>query len=112
MVPPCWAANSDIISCILERYTPGMLLQHPNQRLESTRHVDVFVDDTSLGITQTAMDRFNPKPSDPVQKGQDLYSQIQLNTQFYSRLLFTTGGLLAIHKGLAFRSLAEYIAFI
>lgn len=106
---PCWDTNSDVISSIFERYTPGMLLQHPNQFLESNRHGDVFVDDTSLGITQTAMDRFHPKPSDPVQKGHNLYVQTQLNTQFYSRLLFTTGGLLAIHKCLAYILIFQWI---
>ena len=93
----------------MERYTPGMLLQHPSQNLTSHRHLDAFVDDTSLGLTQTAYDNFNPSPEDPVQKGPDLYSQAQMNTQFYSRLLFTTGGLLAIHKCVAFILLFQWI---
>ena len=100
--PPCWAANSDVISCVMERHTPGMLLEHPNKKIVSHRHIDAFVDDSSLGITRTAYDKFEPLPDDPVQKGQDLYDQARLNTQFYSRLLFTTGGLLAIHKCLAY----------
>ena len=108
-LPPCWAANSDVISTVMERYTPGMLLEHPNRSTQSHRHIDVFVDDSSLGITKTAYDKFNPKPADPVPKGKDLYEQAQLNTQFYSRLLFTTGGLLAIHKCIAYILLFEWI---
>ena len=71
--PPCWAANSDIISRAMERYTPGMLLQHPNQQLQSYHHLDAFVDDTSLGLTQTAYQQFNPPPNAPVPKGTSLY---------------------------------------
>ena len=100
--PPCWAANSDVISCVMEKYTPGMKLQHPNQNTISHRHIDIFVDDSSLGITQSAYDSFHPEPTDPVQKGATLYDQAKLNAQFYSRLLFTTGGLLAIHKCIAY----------
>ena len=107
--PPCWAANSDIISCAMERHTPGMLLQHPNQLLQSHRHLDAFVDDTSLGLTQTAYQNFDPPPNAPVPKGTSLYHQAQLNTQFYSRLLFTTGGLLAIHKCVAYLLLFTWI---
>ena len=107
--PPCWAENSDIISCVMERFTPGMLLQHPNQQLESHRHLDAFVDDTSLGLTQTSYNNFSPPPDAPVAKGDSLYHQAQLNTQFYSHLLFTTGGLLAIHKCVAYILLFVWI---
>ena len=100
--PPRWAANSDIISCVMERYSPGMLIQHPNLTLESNRHIDAFVDDSSIGITDTAYTNFHPRPGDPVSKGRDLYQQTQFNTQFYCRLMFTTGGLLAIHKCVAY----------
>ena len=106
--PPCWAANSDVISCVMEKHTPGMLIEHPNRQISSHRHVDVFVDDSSLGITKTAFDNFNPDSNAPVKKGKDLYEQAQLNTQFYSRLLFTTGGLLAIHKCIAYILLFEW----
>ena len=100
--PPCWAANSDVISCVVEKYTPGMQLMHPNQSITSHRHIDAFVDDSSLGVTQSAYNAFHPEPTDPVQKGSTLYEQAKLNAQFYSRLLFTTGGLLAIHKCIAY----------
>ena len=100
--PPYWATNSDVISCVMERFTPGMLLEHPNQQQSSHRHIDAFVDDSSIGVTQSAYDAFSPHPDDPIQKGVDLYDQARLNTQFYSRLVFTTGGLLAIHKCLAY----------
>ena len=107
--PPCWAANSDVISTVMEAHTPGMLLEHPNGSVQSHRHIDVFVDDSSLGITRTAYDQFHPKPEAPVPKGSSLYHQAQLNTQFYSRLLFTTGGLLAVHKCIAYILLFEWV---
>ena len=31
--PPCWAANSDVISCVMEKHTPGMLIEHPNRQI-------------------------------------------------------------------------------
>ena len=89
--PPCWAANSDVISTVMETHTSGMLFGHPNRNIISHRHIDVFVDDSSLGITKTAFNKFNPATTAPVPKGISLYHQAQLNTQFYSRLLFTTG---------------------
>ena len=30
--PPCWAANSDVISHCMETHSPGMLLTHPNKK--------------------------------------------------------------------------------
>ena len=66
--PPCWATNSDVISTVMERYTSGMPLKHPDRNTVSNRHIDVFVDDSSLGITKTAYDKFAAQPIDPLQK--------------------------------------------
>ena len=107
---PCWAANSDVISTVMGKFTPGMLLEHPNRGTMSHRDIDVFVDYSSLGITKTAFDKFDPLPSYPVQKGDSLYHQAQLNAQLYSRLLFATGGLLAIHKYIAYILLFEWVS--
>ena len=71
----------------MEQCTPDKLLEHPNQKKFSHRHIDAFVDDSSIGVTQSAFETFNPLPDDPVQKGADLYDQARLNTQFYSRLV-------------------------
>ena len=71
--PPYWAANSDVISTVMEKHTPGMLLEHPNRNIISHRHIDVFVDDSGLGITKTAFNKFNPATTDPVLKGTPLY---------------------------------------
>ena len=109
-LPPCWSANSDVISTVMEKHTPVMLLEHPSRNIILHRHINVFVDDSSrLGITKTAFYKFNPATTAPVPKGTSLYHQAQLNTQFYSRLLFTTGGLLAIHKCIAYILLFEWV---
>ena len=110
--PPCWAANSDVISHVMERYTPGMLLEHPNGTLTSHRHIIAFVDDSSIGVTASALDDFNPAPNDPVPKGANLYEQAQYNTQFYSRFLYMTGGILTIHKCVAYLLLFAWIKSI
>lgn len=86
-----------------------MLLEHSNKDKIFHRHIDVFVDDSSLGITKTVFDNFDPIPTDPVQKGYSLYRQVQLNTQFYGRLIFTTEGLLTIHKCIAYILLFEWM---
>ena len=69
----------------MERFTPGMLLEHPNKTRIFHRRIDAFVDDSSLGVTRTAYDQFNPPPGAPVPKADTLYEQARLNTQFYSR---------------------------
>ena len=76
--PPYWAANSDVISYVMERFTPGMLLEHPTRERVSHRHIDTFVDDSSLGTTSTAYEQFHPPPGAPVPKADTLYAQARL----------------------------------
>ena len=96
--PPCWAANSDIISCCIEKFAPGILLQHPNNITHSHRHLDVFVDDTSHGITRPAINKFVPSDDSPVIKDTIMRMQLQHNMSFYNSLLQLTGGALAWEK--------------
>ena len=96
--PQCWAANSDIISCCMERLTPGMLLIHPNNTTKLHRHLDVFVDDTSHGITRAVMKQFHPSDNSPVQKDHNMRNQLQHNMSFYNSMLQLTGGALVWGK--------------
>ena len=96
--PPCWAVNSDIISCCMEQYSRGTMLVHPNNTIISHRHLDVFVDDTSLGITSEAMKRLPQIPDSPVLRSHDIRLQLQHNMAFYNCLLNLTGGALAWKK--------------
>lgn len=77
-----------------------MLLIHPNEATISNRHLDVFVDDTSLGITTDAMYSLHPSdPLDPiVPKCESAYDQASANMRYYHGLLETTGGALAWEK--------------
>ena len=100
--PPCWAANSDIISCCMEKYTPGILLVHPNNKTISNRHLDVFVDDTSLGVTKEAMKRHKKDDESPVILNSNVRDQIQTNMSFYNSMLTLTGGTLAWEKCTAY----------
>jgi len=96
--PPSWAALSDIVSRIMNKHTPGMKLGHPDGT-SIERTLDAFVDDTTGGLTKDGFDDFTPANSaSPVQKQPTLYEQTEANVQFYGRVLFTTGGRLALHK--------------
>ena len=96
--PPCWAVNSDIISCCMEKYAPGIMLVQPNNTTISHRHLDVFVDDTSLGVTQIATTRTPSINNSPVQRSLDIKQQLTYNMSFYNSLLKLTGGALAWEK--------------
>lgn len=96
--PPCWAANSDTISCCMGKHTPGLLLTYPNNKIKSHRHLDVFVDDTSLGITQDAIRELHNTLESHVTISLNIRDQIQHNMSFYNALLNLTGGALAWEK--------------
>ena len=91
----------------MERLTPGMLLIHPNHTTKSHRHLDVFVDDTSHGITRAAIDQFDPSDNSPVQKDHNMRNQLQHNMSFYNSMLQLTGGALAWEKYKAY--LLEFV---
>ena len=107
--PPCWAANSDVISHAMATHTPGLLLVHPNKQVRSNRHLDVFVDDTNHGVTHEAMESFHPQdPAPVVPKCDHIYEQVQANMKFYHGILEATGGALAWPKCKAYIMLFEW----
>ena len=75
-----------------------MFLQHPNNVTFSSRSYDAFVDDVNGGLTQDGMKIYHPPTSFSVPLLDTIFSQIQANIQFYARLLFTSGGKLALDK--------------
>ena len=81
----------------MDSHTPGIKLVHPN-RSHTERTVDAFVDDTNSGLTQAALQSFSPPSHAPVQKFDTVYAQTRANAQFYSDLLTSSGGKLALHK--------------
>jgi len=95
--PPSWTALSDIISRVLEKFAPGIKLQHPDGSFLQ-RVIDAFVDDVNSGLTIEALRDFTPVNEEVLNKYPTIYEQTQWNIQLYSRLLFTTGGRLALHK--------------
>jgi len=96
--PPNWGAISDLISTVMGENTPGMKLVHPNRRFYSNRSFDAFVDDVNGGLTSEGLHTFHPSPHSKIPLLQTIYEQIQINVQYYSRLLFTSGGKLALDK--------------
>ena len=96
--PPNWGAISDVISCAMEANTPGMYLLHPNRKIYSNRSYDSFVDDVNSGLTEDGMHAFHPRADSPVPLLSTIYDQLHANVQYYSRLLFTSGGKLALAK--------------
>jgi len=93
--PPNWGAISDIISTVMSHNTPGMKLVHPNRRVSSNRSFDAFVDDVNGGLTSDGLHTFHPPSASHIPLLQTIYEQIKVNIQYYSRLLFTSGGKLA-----------------
>ena len=96
--PTCWAVNSDVISHSVEKYTPGMVLTHPNGEKLSDVKMVAFVDDTSMGISTDGIKTFQPKTDWPVQRKPNMHQQLQANVSFYARTLESTGGALAYEK--------------
>ena len=91
--PPSWGALSDLISRAMERHVPGIKLIHPNNTLLSEKVMEAFVDDVTSGLND-----FDNKWDSVIPKRDSITQQIQINTEFYSQLLHTTGGFLALHK--------------
>jgi len=100
--PPNWGAISDLISTVMSTNTPGMKLVHPDGKFYSDRSFDAFVDDVNGGLTSDGLHTFQPSPASRVPILSTIYEQIQVNIQYYSRLLFTSGGKLALDKCRAF----------
>jgi len=100
--PPNWGAISDIISTAMSKNTPGMRLTHPHRLFFSERNYDAFVDDVNGGLTSDGLYAFHPSPSSSVPLLNTIYAQIQANVQYYSRLLFSSGGKLALDKCMAY----------
>jgi len=96
--PPNWGAISDIISNAMEENSPGMFLTHPNRTVFSNRCYDAFVDDVNGGLTSDGMYVYQPPYPTSVPLMNTIYEQIQRNVEYYARLLFTSGGKLALHK--------------
>ena len=96
--PPNWASISDIISDAMDENTPGMHLQHPDNITFLVRCFDAFVDDVNGGLTSDGMIMYKPKETGSVPIMETIFEQIEKNVEYYSRLLFTSGGKLALHK--------------
>jgi len=95
--PPTWGSISDIISKILNANSPGIKLVHPD-RSSIERVLDASVDDVNGGLTFDSFEDFLKRHPTLVPKGADVYTQTREMVQFYSRVLFSTGGKLALHK--------------
>ena len=95
--PPNWSALSDLISKTMSKHVPGLRLMHPDGSFFE-RIMDAFVDDVNSGLEEEALKAFKPDLLPPVPKMDTIYDQTQENMQFYSNVLFTTGGKLALNK--------------
>ena len=95
--PPSWGALSDLITRVADKHIPGLKFVHPNRSC-SDRVIDAFVDDVNSGLTTPGLQAFQSYSNSLVKKCLNIYDQTKENLQFYSQLLFTTGGRLALHK--------------
>ena len=106
--PPTWGSISDIISKILNDHSPGIKLVHPN-RSSIERVLDAFVDDVNGGLTFDSFEDFLKRHPTLVPRGKDVYAQTREMVQFYSRVLFSTGGKLALHKCAVYILLTKWV---
>ena len=81
----------------MEKQVPGILLTTPD-RTRFDQVLDVFVDDVHGGLTTDGIQQFTSQPPTAIPKCSNIHAQTYANLQFYSQLLFTTGGKLALHK--------------
>jgi len=96
--PPSWTALSDIISRVMDKFAPGLKLQHTDGSFIH-RVIDAFIDDVNSGLNKEALQDFHPAVNTNVlKKYENVYEQTKWNVRLYSRLLFSTGGRLALHK--------------
>jgi len=96
--PPNWGSISDILSTAMSENSPGMYLSHPNNKVFSNRSYDAFVDDVNGGVTSEGMQAYHPDSELSVPIMDTIFEQIEVNVEYYSRLLFSSGGRLALHK--------------
>jgi len=96
--PSNWGSISDIISHVMSDNAPGMYMTHPDNKFFSNRSYDAFVDDVNGGLTTDGMKTFHRDSDMSVPLMGSIFDQIQANVELYARLLFTSGGRLALHK--------------
>lgn len=94
--PPNWASISDVISCLMDRYTPGMKVSDPASKEVSDRKLDAFIDDVNAGVTETGWKDFTA--NELVSMGETLFEQATNNMQAYSNFLESSGGELNLRK--------------
>ena len=56
------------------------------------------MDDVNGGLTEDGMKVYHPPTTSALPLMATIYEQIKTNIQYYARLLFTSGGKLALHK--------------
>ena len=85
----------------MDTHTPGIRLVHPDL---SSNHltIDAFVDEINSGLTTDGLKSFKTSPTAPVAKHDTIYDQTAANLQFYSDLLSSSGGKLALHESYAY----------
>jgi len=98
--PPNWSALSDTISCIFEKFVPGMKITDPQKLVESIRNYDAYIDDVNGGLTQDAFEEF--KGNEIIPACATLYEQANVGLQYYSELLEAGGGALNLAKCFAY----------
>ena len=81
--PTFWAVIADVLFNTMDEYGHGMKLQDPSGRLHNARNEDGYVDDTSLGVDG---------------RDEDVHGRISAAAQRHERVLYATGGKLALRK--------------
>ena len=82
--PAFWLLTSETILNTMEKLTTGYVVRNPTGTTTLSRIEDMYVDDASI-ITNTSF------------RGETT-RLLEANAQMHKRLLFSTGGRLALHK--------------
>ena len=81
--PTFWVTIADALFNAIDSYGPGLILRSPNGNKTSARNEDGFVDDTALGVDV---------------RDDDLLKRLTTNAQRHERMLYSSGGKLALNK--------------
>ena len=85
--PPSWTIFTITLLRALKHYNPGIQIESVDGSVTIQRVADMFVDDCDLWTSLP-----------PDSSEEDLVKRFTIAAQSWERLLFATGGLLALHK--------------
>ena len=92
--PIIWLAICDVIITVLDDNYPGQLFVNPKKTIRAKQTLDGFVDDSNLSVNEAGLEEYNKQHNTEL----GLQEASTMTFQGYERLLFLSGGKLALPK--------------